>query len=342
MLPVRHGDGAQDLNALLRVGARDVIVDLSHPVSLARELDFHRAQPQHFGAPAATSQPYRTPGFSGSVATGASCNCEVISVIPHCNGTHTESAGHLTREPLDAERVVPSGLLPALLLSVVPVAASDVSETSDPQPRPGDFLITRAAIESAWPAQTAFAPQALIIRSARAPTLPYLSRDAAQAIVQHGIEHLVVDLPSLDREHDEGRLTAHRVFFGLAPGDSSLQQVRRPAATVTELALIPESLTDGPCLLELQIPAWRGDAVPSRPLLYALLEPAVGLPQTGQPESRRDRRNCGAIGGNPGGIGGIAEQSAGSGASPKRSLAHRSVAQAERRQMGLAETVLRG
>jgi len=324
VLPVRHGDGAQDLNALLRVGARDVIVDLSHPVSLARELDFHRAQPQHFGAPAATSQPYRTPGFSGSVATGASCNCEVISVIPHCNGTHTESAGHLTREPLDAERVVPSGLLPALLLSVVPVAASDVSETSD------------------LAAQTAFAPQALIIRSARAPTLPYLSRDAAQAIVQHGIEHLVVDLPSLDREHDEGRLTAHRVFFGLAPGDSSLQQVRRPAATVTELALIPESLTDGPCLLELQIPAWRGDAVPSRPLLYALLEPAVGLPQTGQPESRRDRRNCGAIGGNPGGIGGIAEQSAGSGASPKRSLAHRSVAQAERRQMGLAETVLRG
>lgn len=278
------------MNAFLRVGARDVVVDLSRPVSLARELDFHREQPQHFGAPAATSQPYRAPGFSGSVADGASCNCEVISVIPHCNGTHTESAGHLTREPLDANRVVPPGLLPALLISVVPVAAIEVSEASDPRPQPEDFLITRAAIESAWPAQTPFAPQALIIRSSRAPALPYLSRDAAQAIVQHGIEHLVVDLPSLDREHDAGHLTAHRVFFGLPSGVSSLQQVKRPGATVTELAHIPQDLADGPCLLELQIPAWRGDAVPSRPLLYPLLEPSMArpqmdLPELGQPEA---------------------------------------------------------
>jgi arylformamidase len=289
MLAVRNGDGAQDLNARLRVGARDVVVDLSRPVSLARELDFHGAQPQHFGAPAATSQPYRAPGFSGSVASGASCNCEVISVIPHCNGTHTESAGHLTPERLDAERVVPPGLLPALLISVVPAAAADVSETSDPKPRPGDFLITRAAIESAWPAGILFAPQALIIRSAQAPALPYFSCDAAQAIVQHGIEHLVVDLPSLDREHDEGRLTAHRIFFGLPPGVSSLQQVKRPGATVTELAHIPQCLADGPCLLELQIPAWRGDAVPSRPLLYALLQPPMSQPESGQPEMGQPR-----------------------------------------------------
>ena len=276
MLPVRHGDGAQGLNALLRVGARDVVVDLSRPVSLARELDFQGAQPQHFGAPAATSRPYRAPGFSGSVATGASCNCDVISVIPHCNGTHTEAAGHLSTERLDAARVVPPGLLPALLITVAPVAAAAVNETSDPRPQAGDFLITRAGIESAWPAQTPFAAQALVIRSTGAPAVPYLSRDAAQSLVQHGIQHLVVDLPSLDREHDEGRLTAHRIFFGLPAGVSSLQQVERPGATVTELALIPEEIPDGAYLLELQIPAWRGDAIPSRPLLYALREASTG------------------------------------------------------------------
>ena len=327
------------MNALLRVGARDVVVDLSHPVSLARELDFHGAQPQHFGAPAATSQPYRVPGFSGSVASGASCNCEVISVIPHCNGTHTESAGHLTREPLDAARVVPPGLLPALLISVVPIAATEINETSDPTPRPGDFLITRAAIERAWPAQTPFAPQALIIRSSQTPAPAYLSRDAAQTIVRQGIEHLIVDLASLDREHDEGRLTAHRIFFGLPPGVSSLQQVSRPGATVTELAHIPHPLADGPCLLELQIPAWRGDAVPSRPLLYALLEPPTGPSQVGTPElgqsqmgqpaqaerrqSRRDRRNCGAIGGKR------------SVAQAERRQSRRDRREAERRQSGL-------
>jgi arylformamidase len=259
------------LKALLHIGTRAVVIDLSRPVSLARELDFEAPQPQHFGAPAATSRPYLVPGFSGSVTSGASCNCDLICVIPHCNGTHTECAGHLTQERLDAHRV-PPGLVPALLISVVVTAAS--VETSDPAPQPGDSLITRSAIESALGALPPFDAQALIIRTRATHSAPpaYLSREAAQTIVQRGIQHLVVDLPSIDREHDEGRLTAHRVFFGLPPGSSSLERVTRPEATVTELAQIPDELADGPYLLELQVPAWRGDAVPSRPLLYALRE----------------------------------------------------------------------
>jgi hypothetical protein len=279
------------LNAILRVGAVNAVVDLSHPISLALELDFHAPQPRHFGAPAATSQPYRVPGFSGSVTSGASCNCDVISVIPHCNGTHTECAGHLTSQSLDAHRVVPAGLVPALLLSTAPVAALNCSETSEPAPRAGDLLITRSEIEKRWPASLPFAPQALILRTASATrsrrplagrsgagdaageaSPAYLSGEAAQAIVQRAIEHLVIDLPSIDREHDEGRLTAHRIFFGLPPGVTSLDRAARPGATVTELASIPDDLADGPYLLELQVPAWRGDAVPSRPLLYALRE----------------------------------------------------------------------
>src|SRR5262249_52682114 len=104
-------------------------------------------------------------------------------------------------------------------------------------------------------------------------TPPYLSRDAAEFLVFRGIEHLVVDLPSIDRAHDEGRLTAHRVFFGLPPGSHSLSQARRPRSTVTELAFIPDAVTDGPYLLEIQVPAIAGDAVPSRPLLYMFESP---------------------------------------------------------------------
>jgi arylformamidase len=274
------------LNAFLKVGTREVVVDLSHPVSLARELDFQAPQPQHFGAPAATSRPYRAPGFSGAVSSGASCNCEVISVIPHCNGTHTESAGHLTLEALDAHRVVPYGPVAALLLSVPVTVAGESSETSDPTPQPGDRLITRSAIDNRWRESTAFDPQALIIRT-REPhssSAPYLTREAAQTIVQRGIQHLVIDLPSIDREHDAGRLTAHRIFFGLPSGATSLERVSRPQATITELAYIPDDLADGSYLLELQVPAWRGDAVPSRPLLYALRETPMGQPLMGQRE----------------------------------------------------------
>ena len=37
---------------------------------------------------------------------------------------------------------------------------------------------------------------------------------------------------------------------------------------------MPDTLADGAYLLELQVPALGGDAVPSRPLLYALETPA--------------------------------------------------------------------
>ena len=90
-------------------------------------------------------------------------------------------------------------------------------------------------------------------------------------LVERGIEHLVVDLPSIDRAHDEGRLTAHRIFFGLPPRlNVSCRRQRAPRATVTELAYIPDDVADGAYLLELQVPALGGDAVPSRPLLYPL------------------------------------------------------------------------
>ncbi len=269
------------MQAQVSIGGVGFGVDLSRPVDLALELDFSGPQPRHFGAPRASARPFETPGFGfkGAVARGSGCNCDVITLIPHCNGTHTESVGHLTRERFDTWRVVPAELLPALLLSVTPEAAGE--EGTEPAPLPEDRLITRRALERAWPAQAPFAPRALVIRTLpNAPEKrardytgqnpPYLSQPAAQLLVSRGILHLIVDVPSLDRAHDEGRLTAHRVFFGLPRGAVQLAAATRPQATVTELAFVPDSAADGAYLLQLQVPALGGDAVPCRPLLYAL------------------------------------------------------------------------
>ena len=269
------------MNARVTVAGRELTVDLTRGVSLAIPLDFDGPQPRHFGAPRARTQPFAVPGFSGSVAQGASCNCSVITLIPHCQGTHTECVGHLTRERHDAWRVVPQGLLPALLVSLTPERASDSPEGTDPLPRPGDLLITAGALERAWPKALPIEPQALIVRtlpntvdkrsrdySDAVP--PYLSREAAELLLARAISHLVVDVPSIDRAHDEGKLTAHRLFFGLAPGENGLDAARRAAATVTELAFVPNELADGPYWLQLQVPEIAGDAVPSRPLLYPL------------------------------------------------------------------------
>lgn len=280
------------MNARINVGSRDVRIDLSNPVSLAIDLDFSQRQPRHFGAPPATSRPFSVPGFTGSVERGASCNCQILTLNPHCNGTHTECVGHLTREAVDAHRIAPPGLIPALLLSVEPVEINDATladDSTEPTPQAGDLLITRSSLEAAWLKMTIpFEPRALIVRtlpnrpekrhldySDQVP--PYLSRQAAELLTERRIEHLVVDLPSIDRSHDEGRLCAHRIFFGLPCGSAALEQATRPHATVTELAFAPDSAVDGPYLLELQVPALGGDAVPCRPLLYPILEDPVGV-----------------------------------------------------------------
>ena len=270
------------MNARFELGGREVRVDLSRPYDLSVELDFQGPQVRHFGAPRASSQPFSVPGFPGSVTRGASCNCDSITLIPHCNGTHTECAGHLTREPLHAQRIVPRGLLPTQLVSVKPVPSDQTGESSDPSPQPGDRVVTRGALQAGWPAEPAYAFRALVIRTlpnepakrARDYTgtiPPYLTREAARHLVERGIEHLVVDLPSIDRAHDEGRLTAHRVFFGLPSGESALGRATRSQCTITELAYVPDEAADGAYLLQLQVPAINGDAAPSRPLLYRLV-----------------------------------------------------------------------
>ena len=102
------------------------------------------------------------------------------------------------------------------------------------------------------------------------PGKPYFTREAMQWLVEKRIEHLVVDVPSVDRSHDEGRLVGHRLFFGLPPGSQARGDAARSRATITELAFIPDEVPDGPCILSLAVPALGGDAVPSQPIVYPL------------------------------------------------------------------------
>ena len=204
-------------------------VDFDAATPLALVLDFSSDHPGHFGAPPATSSPFRSGSFEGEVARGASCNCRRITLVPHCNGTHTESASHLTVEQRPLHHIVPAAPIPALLLTVPPLRAADTREDSLPAPRSGDRQLT-------------------------------------EELVSRGIQHLVTDLPSVDRLEDDGLPTAHRIFFGLPTRSTRLDEATRAQCTITELAWFPDALADGPCAVQLQIPAFGGDAVPSRPL----------------------------------------------------------------------------
>jgi kynurenine formamidase len=270
--------------AELNIGGQKIRAALDRGVSLAIAVEFGAPGPRHFGAPPAASVPFQIGGFSGSVATGASCNCSVVTLNPHCQTTHTESVAHLTRESGDAWRVVPRGLLPAVVVSVLPEPARESNESTDPQPWATDELITRRRLRAAWPMMRSMnniEPLAAIVRTlpndagkrSRDYTdlvPPYLTREAVQWLVEKRIEHLVLDVPSVDRTHDEGHLIGHRIFFGLPAGSRARGDAARSRATVTELAFIPDEVPDGPCILSLAVPAIGGDAVPSQPIVYPL------------------------------------------------------------------------
>jgi kynurenine formamidase len=256
------------------VDAPALQVDFAGAVPLALTLDFAAEHPRHFGAPPATSEAFRAGSFEGEVARGASCNCRRLVLVPHCNGTHTESASHLTLEQRNLQELLPIAPMSALLLSVQPVAAPGSGEDSLPQPQGGDRLLTRSALLAAWSAHERTRPRVLLLRTGthwRDAAPPFLSPQLATELVERGVEHLVTDLPSVDRLADEGRLTAHRIFFGLPAGSTRLAEATRGGATITELAAFPASLRDGPCAVQIQIPAWSGDAVPSRPLYLPLV-----------------------------------------------------------------------
>ena len=245
-----------------------LLADLADPLSIAIPLDFDGPQPAAFGASPARARVLRAAGFVGDTREGGSCNCEQLTVTPHGNGTHTECVGHVTDERV------------ALLLSVHPALARETTESSDPPPAAEDRLVTAAALNAAAAAHRGPAPQALVIRTlpsglerlsqryAGPAPAPFLSREAAGWLVGRGIEHLVLDLPSADRAEDGGRLTAHRVFFGLPPGSRRATAPSRPRATITELAYVAPTVRDGWYLLDLQVPPFLSDAAPSRPVLF--------------------------------------------------------------------------
>ena len=92
---------------------------------------------------------------------------------------------------------------------------------------------------------------------------PYFQQEAIEYLVKKGIKHLLIDLPSVDREKDEGELRCHNAFW-------NTKGKLRLDATITELVYVANKIDDGKYFLNLQIAPFENDASPSKPILYKI------------------------------------------------------------------------
>lgn len=251
--------------------------DMAQPLDISIPVRFGAPQLSAFGSPPAYRESYAAGAFIGDVRRGGSCNCDIYHFSPHLNGTHTECVGHITAARISVADVTRGGLFPATLATVAPVAAAGSKDRYDPLPRGNDLIITSDILKAALSKCRPEFLTALVIRtlpndagkisrdySKVAP--PYFSVEAMEDIVMLGVRHLLVDMPSVDRLDDEGKLTCHRLFWEVPPGG---KYVETPSPkTITELVYVPDTVADGSYLLNLQVAAFEGDAAPSRPVLY--------------------------------------------------------------------------
>lgn len=240
---------------------QDIIykIDLSQPLDISIPL---RASSENVNAwyiPPPSIQPVTDGDWIGNVAAGASTNFNNISFNPHGHGTHTECVGHITTEFYSINTILKQFFFIAEVITVQPEKQGE------------DTVITKNLLKTAIQSN----PEALIIRTLpntnkkrskhySHTNWPYLTAEAASYICELGVKHLLIDLPSVDKEKDNGKLVAHKAFW-------KYPEATRYESTITELIYVASEVIDGIYLLNLQIASFENDATPSKPVLYKII-----------------------------------------------------------------------
>lgn len=243
-------------------------VDLSKPIDISIPLSNTDANPIAWYINKPLIEPVKFDEWVGKVASGmSSTNFNNIQFNPHGHGTHTECLGHITHDFYSVNQALKQFFFIAELVSV------------ELEEQEGDFIITKAAIENALKGKK---PEAIVIRTLPNDTSklsrkyshtdpPFLAEDAALFLRESGVQHLLIDLPSVDKEKDEGKLLAHKAFWNVTDV-KNLNAGARLDSTITEMIFVSDEVRDGSYLLNLQIASFENDASPSKPVLYSILD----------------------------------------------------------------------
>jgi kynurenine formamidase len=251
------------MNVFTEINQQKYQADLSKPLDISLPIrEGLTANPSCYWAEAVQFDTITMGSFVGSVKQGGSVNYQRLIITPHGNGTHTECVGHISADPTyTLNSLLPSFHFTAQLISLTPQKSND-----------GDTIISLDQVKEKFQPGV----KALIIRTIPNPsekktlqysgTNPaYMDADVLRFLVENGVDHFLIDLPSIDKEVDGGKLAAHKAFW-------KYPESIRKHATITELVYADNSIQDGLYLLNLQIISLEMDASPSKPVLYKLTE----------------------------------------------------------------------
>ena len=247
------------MQATITINGKTINVDLSKPLDLSIPI---MAGPQNVNAfyiAPVTYIPFEGGGFIGDVNQGGSCNVNTIAINPHGNGTHTETVGHISKEKYPIRNSLSAFFFYAKLISITPDNIDGDQVMSLDHFKKIEFHNAEALIIRTLPNSSDKK-----IKQYSGTNPPYMTAEAAAYLRDSGIKHLLLDVPSIDREDDGGKLSAHHAFWNYP--DSP-----RKDCTITELIFVDQKIVDGFYLLELQYAAFDNDASPSRPIVYALI-----------------------------------------------------------------------
>ena len=234
-------------------------IDLLQPIDISIPLRASKDNVNAWYIEEPKIEPVKDGEWTASVAEGACINFNNIYFNPHGHGTHTECVGHITEKVHSINQNLKQFFF---LAEVVTVA---------PEKLKGDFVISKKQLQFAIGNKKR---DAVVIRtipnmkdklnkqySHTNPT--YLLEDAAIYLREKGVKHLLIDLPSVDKEKDECQLLAHNAFWNTSGK-------LRMDATITEFIFVPNTVEDGTYFLNLQIAPFENDATPSKPILYKI------------------------------------------------------------------------
>ncbi|MDR0194655.1 MAG: cyclase family protein [Myroides sp.] len=256
------------MKATITYSGTDYHINLMKPIDISIPLVNTEDNPIAWYLDKPEISPVVMHDWIGKVSEGqSSTNFNNIAFNPHAHGTHTECLGHITYDFYSVNDSLKTYFFFAQLITIAPELQDN-----------GDYVITLDQVKHVWVENNQKAVVIRTLPNELAKTHqkyshtnpPYLCDKAASFFKEQGIDHLLIDLPSVDREQDEGKLLAHKAFWNVKD-TRQLNSDARLDATITEMVYIPNEVEDGWYFVNIQLASFVNDASPSKPVLYKIL-----------------------------------------------------------------------